>query len=512
MLIKSHVLNLVQILFIALWVGLIFSLYYSTNIWVDEGITLLQIAGETTDLATDTFVPGTFFSQRMDGISEYLTLSIVLLKTDVHPPLYYLLAETWTRFFGSHPAIIRLLSTVLVGLSAFILLSWNLKTNRNILSLFALPLFLTSPFILFSAGNARDYGLALFLSVLTLYFIHKAMTKSSQKNHNICFFAAITCASLAFLTHYFTILVLLPACLFLIPHFKTVSHKTIFYSILVMIITLLIAYPFLLNQLGAREDQYAGFKGFGTELYGIVTKILQQFNNSQLFVLKLISSVLTLISFLTLVLTAKHNKHAQLHILTIVGFCVLILLLFWATDKTIEGATSRYLVFVIPSFIAGIIIFINIAIKNNKKYLLIPLAVLILGQSYTMIAHKSYQRIAPWHTQKAISAFEEALIINREEKGKIVIPANIWSASVYFSHLNEKDEVYSTYDMQSILQAVQVAAQGTSFILFPAPSWDPALKEIMEEKMTLIKECGFEQKNTFLWTRPSSDTTCNILK
>lgn len=480
------------LLLVALWAAGVATTYASLNIWVDEGVTLLQIAGHLNLHTLDTWQDGAALKALLDGHAPMTNILANLIKLDVHPPLYYMTAELWTRVFGSSPFGLRLLSTAFVAAGAVLFVFWD--KNKSISKTALLPLMLMSPTVLFAAGNIRDYGMALFLVLLTFYHLHRFIGHNDPKNSKH-FTWAVLSACAAFMTHYFTILVLLPAFLSLIPERKTVSMKNWMTSVPIALATAGLGGVFLKFQLGARPDQYAGFTGFFNEAQGMAVFMTQQLTLSQNTYWLLFSAGIFFISVLTLMFHAK-DKFARLHLFSIFGFVALTLVLFWGTDKTIDGSNNRYFVFVLPSVLYGLSYFL----ANMTKWVNFAAATTVTIISISAYLTSSIS-VAPWMFETSQKTYEESLDIVRARKGHIIIPGNAWGFGQYINRLDKDDTVLLSNTRQALDNAFQDVKSGQAILLIPATNWDPKMKTYLETKTKTLETCGFEKTNHFLWIK-----------
>lgn len=99
---------------------------------------------------------------------------------ELQPPLYYLLLNIWLRLWRSIE-FARLLSTVFV-VAAIPLLYRIGRILRVSGWAVSLPLLAAlCPYVLWSASEARPYGLAVFLSCVAIYFYARLLTEPSER-------------------------------------------------------------------------------------------------------------------------------------------------------------------------------------------------------------------------------------------------------------------------------------------------------------------------------------------
>lgn len=160
----------------------------SQSYWFDEASTVELVRRSLTDMLAA--IPG--------GEST--------------PPLYYVLAWTWAKFFGTGEASLRSLSAVLG--TAVIPTSYaaakELVSART--GLIAAGLAATSPYLVWYSQEARAYELLVLLSALSLLFFARALRSATAANYGVwALFSALALA-----THYFAIFVIVPESLLLL--------------------------------------------------------------------------------------------------------------------------------------------------------------------------------------------------------------------------------------------------------------------------------------------------------
>jgi uncharacterized membrane protein len=125
------------------------------------------------------------------GLGDMLS---TIPHTESTPPLYYLLAWTWAKLFGTSEAGLRSLSA-LIG-TATVPLAWSaakaLFRDRAQAGLIDAALTAVNPWFVWYSQEARSYTLLVFTVALTLVFLARRRT-----------IAWAIAAVLALLTHYF---------------------------------------------------------------------------------------------------------------------------------------------------------------------------------------------------------------------------------------------------------------------------------------------------------------------
>lgn len=169
------------------------------------------------------------------SLSDFFTRFI---SADFHPPLYYLVINFWSNFFGTSEIVLRIPSVIFGSLTIYIvyLIAKEIKLKYPIVP----ALFLaTSGLHIYYSQEARMYSLAAFLVSLIVYlFLKKKWLLFS-----------ITLPIL-FLTDYLSILIL-PALLIYSYFYNRKITKNIISSSIPLVITFFVWFPFLFKQLAA---------------------------------------------------------------------------------------------------------------------------------------------------------------------------------------------------------------------------------------------------------------------
>ena len=134
---------------------------------------------------------------------------------DIHPPLYYLLLQTWMLAFGKSAFALRLLSVV-IGVAAVTLLYLVARElfNQRV-ALISAFLLAVSPLAIYYSQELRMYGLVTLLALASVYFQLRALTNDERRTANtgstswvrrhLSLVLYVVFTSLALYTQYFAI-------------------------------------------------------------------------------------------------------------------------------------------------------------------------------------------------------------------------------------------------------------------------------------------------------------------
>lgn len=128
------------------------------SIWLDEAFSVI-------------------ISQR--GLVEVLQM---VLRTDTHPPLYYLLLKLWLAF-GDGEAAVRLLSTLfsLAAIPTMYRLAGELYENKWV-GLIGAAILTFSPFQVWYAQEARMYAMLTTFVLASAYFLIRGLRHGERKD------------------------------------------------------------------------------------------------------------------------------------------------------------------------------------------------------------------------------------------------------------------------------------------------------------------------------------------
>jgi uncharacterized membrane protein len=132
--------------------GIVLRLHSSSDLWLDEALTVNISKLPVGDLLRH-------------------------LKHDGHPPLYYLLLHVWMRWFGSGDNAVRSLSTIFSILTIPPLVLIARRLGGKAMATATLVLVVTSPFAIRYATETRMYALEMLLVTLGWLAVHWAMER-----------------------------------------------------------------------------------------------------------------------------------------------------------------------------------------------------------------------------------------------------------------------------------------------------------------------------------------------
>jgi len=129
-----------------------------------------------------------------------------VLRSDIHPPLYFSMLQVWRRVGGEGEPYLRLLNVAISLAWAGVAIAW-LKMYHRTAALLAGLIIATTPFLLRYGQEIEDYPLMVFFTVLAFYFTGSFLRDPRKKSGALLAGIALTAALCAHL-----IAILLPAC------------------------------------------------------------------------------------------------------------------------------------------------------------------------------------------------------------------------------------------------------------------------------------------------------------
>jgi uncharacterized membrane protein len=347
-------------LIITIFFSIIFYLNISLNIWEDEVYSLKSTEGNIASTIHQA------------------------LNFEGQPPAYFILLNLW-RQINSSIVFSRLLSLLLIILSAVLIFKLTKIYVPGLDPNFTILLFLFNPFIMWASTEIRHYAFSTFLSLLILFYFHKAFLADERKK--LYKFLYYLIAFISFYTFYYFAFFLFANGVYLL--LKKRFKEFIYYCIVMGIILapLLFLYTIFMNQLALHDQTlYPASSlsdilieiGKGTQNYLFTMQFLP-FNDFGKVLYKLL--IMGILAYGIIQLRNKEFRKEILRNNSIVSFVftvVIIYLMYLAVLKTFPHLyfTERYLIVVYPLLTLLTVLFVWKMLP--KKWLKISMLVLIL--------------------------------------------------------------------------------------------------------------------------------------
>jgi len=116
------------------------------------------------------FVQSFWRDEAFSVLFAQMPISVIITKSSIEPPLYYILLHMWMKFFGTGEIATRSLSLVGFLLATIVVIEWaNTLFKSHWLSKFMPFFFFLNPMLLYYAFEVRAYGWYIFFTVLSMY-------------------------------------------------------------------------------------------------------------------------------------------------------------------------------------------------------------------------------------------------------------------------------------------------------------------------------------------------------
>jgi|GEM_PF-2935449 len=236
------------------------------SIWTDEAWSMLvlsgrMIIGHPTGVTTPEYVQKTLQSQ--GTLAQTLH---TLIRDDVHPPVYFLLAKVWSWVFGQSLSSLRWMS-VLTGLATICLFFGFLNLHSTRLAVIATPLFAFSTGVLHYSTETRHYITSLLGLVTILYLMARISNARNDSGQTKAFLMAalIAATALTFLTNYLAIFPIAACYLWFVA--APSNWRTGIRCGLISLLFMSMWLPFLFEHRPEAVAQASGFDALSQELY-----------------------------------------------------------------------------------------------------------------------------------------------------------------------------------------------------------------------------------------------------
>lgn len=207
--------------------------------------------------------------------NDLIPMIKVLLKEDVHPPLYYFLLHWWMRLFGEGEAAVRFLSVFPAALSLVVVYKLAKELMNARAALVTVILLAFSPELLLFARMARYYSLAFLFASLSTYLFFKIL-KGAGSRYLICY---VVVSALLLYTTYTTLSVLIAQNIIFLIGFKdqkrmVKSWIAAQFSVFLLYLPCIILFLSMISRMAGESHAAAGLGG---GIAGVLMKIFYTF-------------------------------------------------------------------------------------------------------------------------------------------------------------------------------------------------------------------------------------------
>jgi 4-amino-4-deoxy-L-arabinose transferase-like glycosyltransferase len=177
---------------------------------------------------------------------------MAVLKSDVHPPLYFQILYLWMRVFGTGERMVRSLSGLFYILSVFAVYGIGRALYGTKTALLCAAVYLSSPLAILASQFARMYALLSLLSILSTWLYLQFAIK--PRDSRLLFALYILVNVLGTFTHIAFFFVLFAEIVFHILFF----HRTRIKRFVVAVVLSLLPYMFLWAPILLRQVTHSG--------------------------------------------------------------------------------------------------------------------------------------------------------------------------------------------------------------------------------------------------------------
>jgi len=216
-----------QLLFLSAFLIRLISI--NQSLWLDEATTAMTVKNYS-----------------------FWQIIIQFSPTDFHPPLYYLLMDTWTNVFGYSEISLRMPSVLFSLGTGYVIyhiakrsfdshsFAQDDKSGRK-LAIWSAAFFLFNPLIIYYSQEARMYSMVTFFVAVSFYYLVKLLNDNSYKNLVLL----NTFLILSFYTFYASVFFIAAVFLYLLIKKK---YKVLSISSFAFIFSIAIIFPLFSTQ------------------------------------------------------------------------------------------------------------------------------------------------------------------------------------------------------------------------------------------------------------------------
>lgn len=474
-------------------------------VWIDETHTFSVISGYADSEVVEKFLGQTpvdvktFLKYQYPNPDKSLSDSFRKLYTDVHPPLYFLIARTFVEWFGSSVKVLRSASAFLsiLTLPALYWLCLELFQS-SLVAQVATVLFCISPFQVLYAQEARPYSLFtlvillssasllwamrtkrtlpwfiyslsvplglysqfFFLFVLFGYFSYIFAVESFQFTKRLQSFLLATLAGFtAFLPWLITVLIHL-------SDFKEKSSWIVNHTLSILGALRLWSENISLSFVDPRASEYFGFGRFG--FYFLIPFIIILFGYSLYF------------------LCIKTSKPVYLFVLTLIASTALPLI---AADLILGGNRQIWPRYLIPCFLGSQIsvsyllatraFSLSPSYTNQKSrfWLLITATLVTAGIFFSSVIA---QADTWWNKYSGGVTIQIAKLVNQAEDPLVIVNPSPFSTVFYYAFEPDVRLLFAS-DQKLVIDPSYM--NGSIFLLNPTDALKADLNRLLDIKL-----------------------------
>ena len=469
-------------LVLILLLGVFFRFYNlgSESFWLDEGTTSITV------IKYDAWEIFKNVKEHGQTLSEYYP------QYDEDLPLYYMVLRGWVNLFGTSEFAFRSFSAlfgVLSLLAVFYLAKYLFNNKIALLATFLSAINLQ---LIWYSMEARQYSDLLFLSLLSVIFLLKAIREDKIK-----YIAGLLVVNFFIIYSHFPWLIFIAFeglyALYIIYRDykqKNIVHKKIFAALVIIAILYL---PIIGRAIFSETDtirlyskpDIAQIARFGVELSAWIypsiemrQKIYDSSFNFSLYEWALLASVLAIATIMAAIFIigirkSFYKKESSIFLLFMFFTPLLSALALSWLHPNITVFQLKQIIYVIPAFL----IFVSVGVAKAK--LTVPFVVAIIALSILPL-HAYYVNIDKQQFREA------AAFLPKDEP----ILINIKSAAVVFQYYyGEKENVFGVSDVEELKS--KISDMDSFWVLLTFTKYsdpDNKIEKYLNENYELIEE------------------------
>jgi len=324
----------------------------------------------------------------------YGAIAPMLIETDVHPPVFYYMLLTVAKFFGPNLWILRLSSLAWTAAAMVVVVREVGRMSPGTWAPFwAMLLMALSPAVAYAGLSARSYGL-LFFEMAVFFAAAMALLRQPTRPWGPAGVLAVT-GLLGVWTHYFAPFLIAPVALYLLVWSWRAgwpARLAVWGVAGVGLVGTLFLVPWLDVHMGARDHQYAGFKG-ALEVLGFARTIVEQlvFLPRSGWALGVLAVVLVAMYGVVRAALCTGRGHADFRLsvwVCVFGFAAMAAL-FWHTDKSFLLAETRYGIVLL----APMLVLVAFAVRRKSGIWAVAVVALCAVPTWVVRGGPGYE---PW--------------------------------------------------------------------------------------------------------------------
>jgi uncharacterized membrane protein len=474
-------------------------------VWIDETHTFSVISGHD-DLEVVEKLPSqipvdveTFLEYKYPNPDKNLGDSLYKLYTDVHPPLYFLIARTFVIWFGDSVKVLRSASAFLsiLTIPAIYWLCLELFQS-SLVAQVAAVLFCVSPFQVLYAQEARPYSLFTLVVLVSGASLLWAMRSKKR----LPWFIYSISVALGLYSQFFFLFVLFGyfSYIFTVESFRFTKR---FQSFLIANVAGFIAFiPWLITvliHLSSFKDKSSWIVNHTLSILGAVRlwsenislsfvdpRASEYFGFGRFGLYFLIPFIIILVIYSLYFICTKTPKYVYLFVLTLFASTALPLI---AADLILGGNRQIWTRYLIPCFLSvQISVSYLLATKtfsldldhtNRKRrfWLLITATLITAGIIFSSVIA---QADTWWNKYGGGVTIQIAQLVNQAEDPLVIVNPSPFSSVFYYAF---EPDVRLLFASDQKLEADPSQINGSIFLLNPTDTLKTEFNRLLDIKL-----------------------------